>query len=174
LPAQTLAMNRAMATQMNGFLTNVNRMATDPQARLAAMRLSTAFSSFPCAYPGQQMPLMAPPPPPQPGDPPFSLRAPDLGRVPDEQQETAADLLVRYDTDAARSAQTWKNAEAMRLNLGSRGMSLNAQTESAVNRLGSLYDEAAAQLKAHKWDEALSTLQAAEVTTQRIGTVVGK
>jgi hypothetical protein len=174
LNAQALAANRALATQMSGYLSGVNRNATDPQARAAALRLATAWSSFPCAYPGQTMPLMAPPPPPQPGDPPFSLRSPDLGQVPDDQQEMAADLVVRYDTDAARSATTWKNAEVIRLNLAGRGMAMNAQTATAVSRLQPLYEEAAAELKAHKWDEALSTLQAAEATTQKIAAVVGK
>jgi hypothetical protein len=131
-----------------------------------------AFSSFPCAYPGKQLPMILPPPP-KPGDPPFALVSPDLGKVPDAEQESAADLAVRYDTDVVRSAAAWKNAETLRLSLVQRGMTLNAQTASAVLRLKPLYDDAATALKAHNWDEALSNLQAAEATTQKVESTVG-
>ena len=173
LAAQQYAANAALARSMGPYLAAVGANAVDPQARVAALRVATAFSSFPCAYQGKHLPVMLEPPP-QPGDAPFAVHAPDLGRVPDEEQETAADLVVRYDTSAARSATTWKNAEQIRLNLGTRGMGLNAATATAMGRLGPLYDEAAAALKAHKWDDALSTLQAAEATTQKIATVAGK
>jgi hypothetical protein len=170
-PAQ-LAANQAVARNMTGYLTSVGATATDPQARVAALRVAAAFSLFPCAYPGKQLPMI-PLPPPQPGDPPFALRSPDLGKVPDAEQETAADLVVRYDTDVARSAKAWKNAETLRLSLVQRGMTLNAPTQSAVLRLKPLYDDSATALKAHNWDEALSNLQAAEATTQKIEATVG-
>jgi hypothetical protein len=93
--------------------------------------------------------------------------------VPDAEQETAADLAVRYDTDVARSAAAWNNAETLRLSLVQKGMTLNAQTSAAVLRLGPLYDDAAAALKAHNWDEALSNLQAAEATTKKVEATVG-
>jgi len=161
-----------MARNMSSYLTSVSTTATDPQARVAALRVATAFSSFPCAYPGKQLPVVVPPPP-KPGDPPFTLVSPDLGKVPDAEQETAADLAVRYDTDVARSAAAWKNAETLRLSLVQRGMTLNAQTASAVFRLKPLYDDATTALKAHNWDEALSNLQAAEATTQKVEAAVG-
>ena len=173
LTAQQYAENRAFAGNMSNYLAAVAANAVDPQARLAAPWAAAAFASFPCAFPGKQLPV-EPVPPPQPGDPPFALRAPDLGKVPDEEQETAADLAIRYDSDAAKSASAWKSAERMRLSLGGRGLSLNAQTATAVTRLQPLYEEAAAQLRAHKWDDALSTLRAAEATTQRIATSVGQ
>lgn len=172
LTAPQYAANQAMVRNMGPYLASVGATAADMQARAAALRVSAAFSSFPCAFPGKQLPAMALPPP-QPGDPPFAMRAPDLGKVPDEEQETAADLVVRYDTDVARSAATWKNAETLRLSLAARGMSLNAQTASGVSRLQPLYEEAATELRAHKWDDALSSLQAAEATTQKIGSTVG-
>ncbi len=174
LAAQQYAANMAVARSMSTYLGTVSTTATDPQARAAALRVAAAFSSFPCAYAGKQLPAMPPPPPPKPGDAPFAQRAPDLGKVPDEEQETAADLVIRYDTDAARSAITWKNAETMRLSLAGRGMALNAATASAFARLQPLYDEAAGELRDHKWDDALSTLKAAEATTDKIATVVGK
>jgi hypothetical protein len=166
-----VAANQQVASRTVAYLTTVGATATDVQARSAAVRVAAAFSSFPCAYPGKQMPSMAAPP--QPDDPPFALKSPDVGKVPDEQQETAADLLVRYDTDAARAAVIWKNAETLRLSLAQRGMSVNAQTAASVGRLKPLYDDAAAALKDHKWDDALSTLQAAEATTQKVAGAVG-
>lgn len=172
LGAAQYAANMAMARNMSTYLNSVGTTATDPQARVAALRVAAAFNSFPCAYPGKQLPVIAPPPP-KPGDPPFALVSPDLGKVPDAEQETAADLAVRYDTDVARSAAAWKNAETLRLSLVQRGMTLNAQTSSAVFRLKPLYDDSAAALKAHNWDEALSNLQAAEATTQKIEVTVG-
>jgi hypothetical protein len=171
LSARDYASNQDVARNMATYLATVSATATDLQARAAASRVAAAFSAFPCAYPGKQMPVVVPPP--QPGDPPFPLRAPDVGKVSDEQQETAADLLVRYDTDAARSATTWKNAEALRLSLAERGMSLNAPTAAAVGRLQLLYEQAATAIKEHNWDEALSNLQAAEATTQKVAAAVG-
>jgi hypothetical protein len=173
LAAQQYAANLAVARSMSTYLASVSSTATDPDARVAAQRVAAAFSSFPCAYQGKQLPVV-PPVPPKPGDAPFAQKAPDLAKVPDEEQETAADLVIRYETDAARSANTWKNAETMRLSLAGRGMSLNAATASAFARFGPLYDEAAAELKDHKWDDALSTLKAAEATTDKVATVVGK
>jgi len=171
-PAQYAA-NQMMARNMSSYLTSVSTTATDPQARVAALRVAAAFSSFPCAYPGKQLPAMPPPPPPKPGDPPFALVSPNLGKVPEAEQEKAADLAVRYDTDVARSAAAWKNAETLRLSLVQKGMTLNAQTQGAVLRLKPLYDDAATALKEHNWDEALSNLQAAEATTQKVEATVG-
>lgn len=173
LAAAQYAANLAVARNMSSYLTTVSTAATDPQARVYALRLATAFNSFPCAYPGKQLPVVVPPPP-KPGDPPFALMSPNLGKVPDAEQEMAADLTVRYDTDVARSAAAWTNAEKLRLSLVQRGMTLNAQTQGAVLRLQPLYDDAASALKAHNWEEALSNLQAAEATTQKIEATVGK
>jgi hypothetical protein len=172
LGAAQYAANMAMARNMSSYLSTVGTTATDPQARIAAIRVAAAFNSFPCAYPGKRLPVIAPPPP-KPGDPPFALISPNLGKVPDAEQETAADLAVRYDTDVARSAAAWKNAETLRLSLVQKGMTLNAQTATAVFRLKPLYDDSAEALKAHNWDEALSNLQAAEATTQKIEATVG-
>jgi len=173
LAAAQYAANMAVARNMSSYLGTVSTTATDPQARVYALRLATAFNSFPCAYPGKQLPVVVPPPL-KPGDPPFALMSPNLGKVPDAEQEMAADLTVRYDTDVARSAAAWTNAEKLRLSLVQRGMTLNAQTQGAVLRLQPLYDDAANALKAHNWEEALSNLQAAEVTTQKIEATVGK
>ena len=174
LTPQQYATNQAVVRNMLPYLAAVGSNAVDLQARSVASRLTLAFSSFPCANPGKQMPVEKPAPPPQPGEPPFALRAPDLGKVPDEQQETAADLVIRYDTDAVRSASAWTSAEKMRISLAGRGMSLNAQTATAVGRLQLLYEEAAGEMRGHKWDDALGTLQAAEATTQKVAAVTGQ
>lgn len=173
LAAAQYATNMAMARNMSSYLATVGTTAVDPQARMYALRLATEFNSFPCAYPGKQLPVVAPPPP-KPGDPPFALMSPPLGKVPDAEQEMAADLTVRYDTDVARSAAAWTNAEKLRISLVQRGLGLNAQTQGAVIRLQPLYEDAANALKAHNWDEALSNLQAAEATTQKVEATVGK
>jgi hypothetical protein len=173
LTAAQYATNVSVAQNMAAYLGAVRTAASDPEAQVVAARLALAFSSYPCAFPGKQIPEK-PAPPPQPGDPPFALKAPDLGKVPDEQQETAADLVIRYDTDAARSASAWKSADKMRIGLAGRGMSLNAQTATAVGRLQLLYEEAGMELRDHKWDDALSTLQAAEATTQKVAASVGQ
>jgi hypothetical protein len=173
LTARDYAANQVVARNMAAYLATVNSTATDPQARLAAARVAASFAAFPCAFAGAKLPVV-PPPPPQPGDPPFALKAPDLGKVPDAEQETAADLLVRYDTDAPRAASAWKSAETMRLNLAARGMSLNAQTAASVNRFQLFFDRAAAALREHNWDEALNSLQGVEAETEKVAKVVGR
>ena len=145
----------------------------DPQARIVALRLAASFASFPCAYPGKQFPPARPLRRRSPATRRSRLCLPNFGKVPDAEQETAADLTVRYDTDVARSAAAWKNAETLRLSLVQKGMTLNGPTASAVIRLRPLYDDAAAALKAHNWEEALSNLQAAEATTQKVEATVG-
>ena len=172
LSAGDYAANQVVARNMASYLATVNASATDPQARVAALRVASAFNAFPCAFPGKKLPAVAPAPP-QPGDPPFALKAPDLGKVSDADQETAADLLIRYDTDAATAATTWKNAETLRLSLEAKGMSLNAQTATSVGRFQLLFEEAAAALRQHNWEEALSNLQALEATRLKVAATVG-
>jgi hypothetical protein len=174
LTAPEYAANLQVVRNMTSYLTAAITTAADPEARAVALRLNGAFSGYPCAFPGKAAPPPEPPPPPKPGDPPFALKAPDLGKVPDEQQESAADLVIRYDTDAARSAGIWKNAEKLRISLSGRGLSMNTQTATAVGRLQLLYEEAGTELRAHNWSEALSTLQAAEATTQKVAATVGQ
>jgi len=168
--------NRELARQMTAYLMTVNTMATDPQTRAAAMRASRAVAVFPCAFP-QQQPKQAPgapPPPKQASEPPFAQKAPELEGVADADKETAADLRQRYETDAAKAAAAWHNAETMRQSLAARGMSLNADTAAAVGRFQLFFEEAATALRDHKWDDALSSLQAVEATTQKVGKAVGQ
>lgn len=168
--------NRDLARQISAYLMTVNTMATDPQTRSAALRASRAVAVFSCAFPqAQPNPAHgAPPPPRQAAEPPFSQQAPELEGVADADKETAADLRQRYETDAAKAAVVWHNAETMRQSLATRGMSLNADTAATVARLQLFFEEAQTALRDHKWDDALSSLQAAEATTQKVAKAVGQ
>jgi hypothetical protein len=88
-------------------------------------------------------------------------------------QATARDLRERYANDASRAAIAQRNAEEIRRNLSAKGMSLNAQTAAAVDRLGLLLDEASEAMRDHRWDDALSNLQAVEATIEKINKTVG-
>jgi hypothetical protein len=88
-------------------------------------------------------------------------------------QATARDLRERYANDASRAAIAQRNAEEIRRNLSTKGMSLNAQTAAAVDRLGLLLDEASEAMRDHRWDDALSNLQAVEATIEKINKTVG-
>jgi len=168
--------NRELARQMTTYLMSVNAMATDPQLRAAAMRASRAVAVFPCAFP-QAQPKAAPGAPAAPkqmNEPPFVQKAPVLEGVADADKEKADDLRQRYETDAAKAAVAWRNAETMRQSLAARGMSLNADTSASVGRLQLFLEEAATALRDHKWDDALSSLQAVEAVTQKVGKAVGQ
>jgi hypothetical protein len=170
--------NRDLARQMTTYLMTVNTMAADPQTRAAALRASRAVAAFPCAFPQNQPKRSPGTPAPAPAttaaEPPFAQKAPQLEGIADADKDTAADLRQRYETDAAKAAVVWQNAETMRQSLAARGMSLNADTAAAVNRWQLFFEEAAAALRDHKWDDALSSLQAVEATTQKVGKAVGQ
>jgi hypothetical protein len=167
--------NRELARQMTAYLMMVNTMATDPQTRAAALRASRAVAVFPCVVPVEQ-------PKPQPAAPvahyqpteaPFDQRAPVLEGVPDGDRETATELRSRYEADAAHAAVAWRNAETMKASLAAQGMSLNAQAAASVMRFQLFFEEAAAALREHNWDEARSSLQAVEAETQKVVKAVG-
>lgn len=75
--------------------------------------------------------------------------------------------------DAGRAATAKRNADEMRRNLAAKGMSLNAQTDASLDRLQILLDEASEAMRDHKWDDALSNLQAVEAETQKVARAVG-
>ena len=170
--------NREMVRQMAAYLATVQVAVNDPQMRTSLRRLTRSLAAFPCAYaviPGQQQQpaAAAPPPLPPPGEPPFTMSAPVLSNIPKADQDTAKELRERYSTDASHAATAWKNADQIRRNLSVKGQSLNAGTAAAVDRLKLLLDEAADALRDHKWDDALSSLQGVEATTQKINSTVG-
>jgi hypothetical protein len=168
--------NRQLVRQMATYLATIQVAAGDQQMNLSLRRLTRSLAAFPCAYalpPGQPPPPAAAPPPPSPGEPPFAMTAPALTGIPKADQDTAKDLRGRYNSDASHAASAWKNADQIRRNLSVKGMSLNAQTAASVDHLKVLLDEAADALRDHKWDDALSSLQAVEATTEKVNKTVG-
>ena len=171
--------NRALVRQMAAYIATIQVASGDRQMNLSLRRLARSLAVFPCAYgvvpPGQQQPPpnVEPAPPPAPGEPPFALAAPALGDVPKADQDTAKDLRDRYNGDASRAATAWKNAQAVRQSLAAKGMSLNAETSAAIDRLKLLLDDAAGALRDHNWDDALSSLQGVEATTAKVNKTVG-
>jgi hypothetical protein len=171
--------NRILVRQMSTYLGSVPMAGFSPQMRTSYRRLARSLTAFPCAYgvvPVGQQPAQAeaaPPPPPPPGEPPFSTSPPALGIVPKADQDTAKELRERYAMDASHAATAWKNADQIRRNLSVKGQSLNSGTSAAVDRLKILLDEAAEALRDHKWDDALSSLQGVEATTQKVNSTVG-
>jgi hypothetical protein len=75
--------------------------------------------------------------------------------------------------DASRADTARSNADAMRQRLAAKGMSLNAQTAAGVDNLGFLLHQAQDALRDHRWDDALSSLQAVEAQTQKVASTVG-
>jgi hypothetical protein len=166
---------RNMVGQWTGYLSTMNAAARDAQTRAAVVRAWRSVALFPCAFPGgQPRPPEAPVPPPQPAPPPFSLQPPVVDNVSAADKETAADLRQRYALDAGRAAGIWNNAEILKISLGLRGMSVNADTAAATARWQLLFDQAAAALREHNWDEARLKLQGVEATSQKVGNAVGQ
>jgi class 3 adenylate cyclase len=121
----------------------------------------------------------APAPPPVAAAPrsrPRAVAAPAAAPAPVESaadQATARELRERYNIDAARVATARGNADEMRRNLASRGMSLNSGTAAAVDNMGLMLNQAAEALRERRWDDALSSLQAVEATTEKVNRTVG-
>jgi hypothetical protein len=154
--------------------TPVSRPAVQAPAVTASSppRAQPAVVSTPVASAAEEPP--APPrAQPRPGEPPFETSPPILRAVSQADRDTARDLRERYASDASRAATAWRNAEGIRRNLAAKGMSLNAQTASSLDRLGLMLDEAADAMREHKWDDALSSLQAVEAITQKVNSSVG-
>jgi hypothetical protein len=168
--------NRELARQMTAYLMMVDTLTTDAQTRAAAHRAARSVAVFPCAFPSEQpKPQTAAPSTPRPAaEPPFAQKAPVLAKVAEADKQTASELRSRYETDAAKAAAAWRNAETLRESLAARGMSLNAQTAASVNRFQLFFEEAADALREHRWDAALASLQAVESETQKVVKTVGQ
>lgn len=175
LTAADYGQYRTMVGTWTGYLAQMNAAARDAQTRAYVVRAWRSAALFPCAFPaGQARPSEAPAPPPQPAPPPFALTPPDVGTLSGADQEQATDLRQRYSFAAAKAATAWNNAEILKISLGLRGMSVNADTSANVARLQSIFGDATEALKAHDWDTARLRLQGAETVTQRIANVVGQ
>lgn len=168
--------NRALVRSMASYLATWNAAARDAETREAIGELTRSIAVFPCANPNTQ-------PQPQQGKqaaapartpPPFALTAPALENVGAADKDTARELSSRYDTDAANAAAVWGNAETMKQNLARQGATLNVQAATSLGRFQLFFEQAEAALKEHRWDEALSSLQAVEGETQKVQKVVGR
>ncbi len=104
---------------------------------------------------------------------PSATTAPASQEMSKADQATARDLRERFNMDSSRAAQARDNAEVIRQRLAAKGMSLNAQTASAIDNLGFLLQQAEDALRDHRWDDALSSLQAVEAQTQKVANTVG-
>jgi class 3 adenylate cyclase len=122
-------------------------------------------ASTPRAKPAVASTPVASPAPEAPPPPTAALSAAD--------QSTARDLRERYAMDAGHAATARRNADEMRRNLAAKGMSLNAQTDASLDRVQLFLDEAKEAIRDHKWDDALSSLQAVEAETQKVSKAVG-
>lgn len=166
---------RSMVGTWTGYLSTMNAAARDAQTRAAVVRAWRSVALFPCAYAaGQPRPPEAPVPPPQPNPPPFELQPPAVTGVSAADKETYDDLRQRYGFAAGKAAAAWNNTEILRISLGLRGMSVNADTTANAARLGVMLNDASEMLKAHDWDTARLRLQGVETVTQRIANVVGQ
>ena len=160
--------NREMVRRMWAYTMALETMSKqNPALRGYAGRARRAMNAFPIGYlMVQQQQQTQPPaaPPAKPGDPPFAMKSP--AGAPEE-------LSSRYDSTAARAASAWQNADKMRRDLASRGMSLNAATASAVARLEGDMEAAARGIQSKDWSEANSSLDRADAEIEKISKVVG-
>jgi hypothetical protein len=163
--------NRALTRNMYGYLAAVGAMARDAETRAAIAQANQSIAAFPCATkPPEPKEAQAAPR----AEPNFSLQAPTLDNVPAADKETARELSARFETDAAYAAVAWNNAETMKQSLAKQGMGLNVATATSVARFKLFFDQADAALREHKWDDALSSLQAVEGETKKVTNVVGR
>lgn len=168
--------NRELVGRMAAYMASVQAPTGDRRMNASLNRIAHSLAAFPCAYAPAASGPAPPPPEPvaaNPGDPPFSLKAPELERVQKAELDQANDLRDRYNGDAARAANAWRNAVTIHQNLQANGMGLNADTAASLDRLKLDFDGAEDALRGHKWDDALASLQAAEYETRKIAKAVG-
>jgi hypothetical protein len=176
--------NRALVRQMAAYLYGLRTLSGNSQLRGPVARAQHSFDSLGLAMylsyvNSASGPNADPNPSPQPREngqamPPFALDAPELTGVSDADKDTASDLRTRYETDTARSAGAWQNAETLRQNLEARGMGLNLQTATFMVRLPQYFRVAASALRRNDWEEARTRLQQAEAETEKIEKTVGR
>ena len=111
---------------------------------------------------GHSEPPPPEPPPIQPGQPPFSLKAPELGKAPPAEQGEADEMVARYETTAARAASAWRSGDALRQSLEAQGMTLNPRITEAIVQLQMFVEMAAGEIRRHDWKAALEDLQKVE------------
>jgi hypothetical protein len=147
----------------------------------AVGRTRSMLYSMGLAYPywmmgsfGHREPPPPEPPPVKAGEPPFSAKAPDLGKVPPAESDAADDMVARYETSVARAVSAWKSADVMSQTLGARGMSLNPRITESVVRLQMFVEMADGDLRRHDWTAAKEDLEKVEYETNRLASSVGR
>jgi len=174
--------NRELARRIAAYLAAEELKIDDPRMRGAIDRLRRSALALRLAIPMPALPPDAAPavedaPPAvrsNASDAPFLLAAPNIENVPAADKDMVAELVSRYEADAANAAAAWANAESVRQNLAARGMSLNARTSSALSRMQLYCQQAAAKLARRDWAEARVSLERAEYETERVLEAVGR
>jgi hypothetical protein len=177
---QNIEANRQYVRQMWTYLAALEVMARTPGANssfgAAVGRTREMIYGMGLAYPywgvgqfGQSTPPPPEPPPVKPGQPPFSVEAPDLGTVPPAEQAQADEMVGRYETAAARAAAKWQENDVLSQSLGARGMTVSVRTTEAVVRMQMFLEMAAGDLRRHNWKAALEDIQKVEYVTAQVG-----
>jgi hypothetical protein len=170
--------NRELIRRVWAYQSELDLLAArNPQMRFAAGRARRALGFLPVGFQVSQPPDSSLAPtraPAEPVGPPFSQQAPQIEHVSAAERNIANDLRARYETSAARAAAAWQNAEVLRQNLASQGMSLNTQTGASVARLQLYFELAAGDLRDHDWTEAGVNLERAEYETEKVFKTVGR
>ncbi len=180
-----VAANREYVRRMWLYLGALEVMARSPGSNsafgLAVGRTRGMLYGMGLAYPywmlggyGHTAPPPPEPPPIKPGQPPFSLQAPDLGKVPAAEQAEADEMTARYETAAARASSAWQSADALRQSLEGRGMTLNARITESIVQLQMFLELAAGDLRRHNWKAALEDLQRVEYVCGKVASSVGR
>ena len=177
--------NREYVRRMWTYLAALEVVARTPGANgqfgAAVGRTRGMIYGMGLAYPywgvgqfGHTTPPPPEPPPVKPGQPPFSLQAPELGKVPAAEQAEADEMVGRYENAAARASAVWQSADVLSQSLAARGMTLNVRTTEAVVRLQMFLEMAAGDLRRHNWKAALEDLQKVEYVAGQVSSGVGR
>ena len=179
--------NRALVRRMAAYLAGLQLMAADPHMRAAVRNAEATFNSFALlpwlsgygpglssSDPAAGSPAPQSPAPPVRPQPPFGLSAPSFTGLSPSDKALAESLAERYETDAARAAGLWQNAEVLRRSLAGQGMSLNANTATGILRMTSFLNSANDSLRQRDWEDAGVDLQRVEAETEKVSRVLGR
>jgi hypothetical protein len=176
--------NRELVRRMWTYLAGMDVLARSPGADRslgrAIQRARGTVGSLGLAYPfwltqGSGPSQAAPPPPaPKPGQPPFSMQAPEIGTVAAADQAVADELTDRYETTAAKAGAAWQSADVLNKTLNAKGMTLNQRITESVVRLQLFLELSAGDLRRHNWNGAREHLQRVDYVVNQIGNSVGR
>jgi hypothetical protein len=170
--------------QNAAYLASVDVVTRNPRVRAALGQAFVSVAALQWMLPPAGLlggrPAPAPPAPaanrpvPPPAEPRFALEAPDVTGAPAADRERANDLAGRYDSAAAQAAAAWRSAGRLRQSLQTRGMTLNALTETSLARLQLYLDLAAGHLQNRQWDDAKTNIDRAAYETTKVLNAVGR